>query len=170
MSAGVAERPLVGCDLSITDCMGSSGDGFGLVLLAQTVTSELQSVSIVDDAVEDGVGQGRLANQVVPAVDWDLASDQRGAAAVTVFKDFQQIVTLLGPERLETPIIEDQQLDAAERAHQPGVAADCSDQIADVGRDRGPTDTTARLPTPVQTEAAPMPAHQRLRLEDNRGL
>src|SRR5215471_15449263 len=61
MSAGVAERPLVGCDLSITGCMGSSGDGFGLVLLAQTVTSELQSVSIVDDAVEDGVGQGRLA-------------------------------------------------------------------------------------------------------------
>src|SRR5262249_59550563 len=27
----------------------------------------------------------------------------------------------------------------------------------------------ARLPTPVQTEAAPMSAHQRLRLEDNRG-
>src|SRR5262249_25807634 len=50
------------------------------------------------------------------------------------------------------------------------VAADCSDQIADVGRDRGPADTTARLPTPVQTEAAPMPAHQRLRLEDNRGF
>src|SRR5215469_14076282 len=44
------------------------------------------------------------------------------------------------------------------------------DQIADVGRDRGPADTTARLPTPVQTEAAPMPAHQRLRLEDNRAL
>src|SRR5262252_3327062 len=118
MSAGVAERPLVGCDLSITGCMGSSGDGFGLVLLAQTVTSELQSVSIVDDAVEDGVGQGRLANQVVPAVDWDLAGDQRGAAAVTVFNDFQHVVTLLGPERLETPIIEDQQLDAAARQHE----------------------------------------------------
>ena len=34
----------------------------------------------------------------------------------------------------------------------------------------GPADTTARLATPVQTEAAPMPAHQRLRLEDNRGF
>src|SRR5271155_3737965 len=43
-------------------------------------------------------------------------------------------------------------------------------QIADVGRDRRPADTTARLPTPIQTEAAPMPAHQRLRLEDNRGF
>src|SRR6516162_2866807 len=84
MSAGVAERPLVGRDLSITGCMGSSGDGFGLVLLAQTVTSELQSVSIVDNPVEDGVGQGRLANQVVPAVDGDLAGDQRGATAEAV--------------------------------------------------------------------------------------
>jgi hypothetical protein len=50
------------------------------------------------------------------------------------------------------------------------VSADCPDQITDVGRDRGPADTMARLPTPVQTEAAPMPAHQRLRLEDNRGF
>jgi hypothetical protein len=56
------------------------------------------------------------------------------------------------------------------RAPQRVVAADCPDQIADVGRDRRPADTTARLPTPVQTEAAPMPAHQRLRLEDNRGF
>ena len=56
------------------------------------------------------------------------------------------------------------------RTSQRVVAADCPDQIADVGRDRGPADTTARLATPVQTEAAPMPAHQRLRLEDNRGF
>src|SRR5213079_638659 len=56
------------------------------------------------------------------------------------------------------------------RTPQRVVAADCPDQIADVGRNRRPADTTARLPTPVQTEAAPMPAHQRLRLEDNRGF
>src|SRR6516165_9895837 len=56
------------------------------------------------------------------------------------------------------------------RAPQRVVAADCPDQILDVGRDRRPADTTARLATPVQTEAAAMPAHQRLRLEDNRGF
>src|SRR3954447_6435560 len=56
------------------------------------------------------------------------------------------------------------------RTPQRVVAADCPDQIADVGRNRRPADTTARLPTPVQTEAAPMLAHQRLRLEDNRGF
>src|SRR5215831_14393159 len=56
------------------------------------------------------------------------------------------------------------------RTPQRVVAADRSDQIADVGRDHGPANTTARFPTPVQTEAAPMPAHQRLGLEDNRGF
>ena len=52
----------------------------------------------------------------MPAVDWDLAGDQRSAAAVTVFDDFQHVVTLLRPERFETPIVEDQELDAAEGA------------------------------------------------------
>ena len=61
MSAGVAERPLGGCDLSITRCAGSSGDGFGRLLLAQTVALELQAMGVVDDPVEDGVGKGGLA-------------------------------------------------------------------------------------------------------------
>src|SRR5215471_8443790 len=56
------------------------------------------------------------------------------------------------------------------RTPQRVVAANSTDQIADVGRDRRPANTTARFPTPVQTEAAPMPAHQRLGLEDNRGF
>src|SRR5215470_1730197 len=56
------------------------------------------------------------------------------------------------------------------RTPQRVVAANSPDQIADVGRDRRPANTTARFPTPVQTEAAPMPAHQRLGLEDNRGF
>ena len=92
MSAGVAERPLVGCDLSITRCMGSSGCGFGAPLLAQTVALELQAVGVVNDAVENGVGEGRLADQVMPAIDRDLAGDQRGAAAVAVFDDLQDVV------------------------------------------------------------------------------
>src|SRR6516225_3238997 len=73
----------------------------------------------------------------MPAVDWDLAGDQRGAAAVTVFDDFQHVVTLLRPERLETPIVEDQELDAAEGAHNARVAAVAAGQgkIAEHTRD-----------------------------------
>jgi transposase len=42
MSAGVAERPLDGIDLSTSGCLGSSGDCFGGSLLAQAFTAELQ--------------------------------------------------------------------------------------------------------------------------------
>src|SRR4029077_11724367 len=59
----------------------------------------------------------------MPSVDGDLAGDQRGAAAVTVFNNFQHVVALLRPQPLQNPIVEDQELDAAEGAHQTRVAA-----------------------------------------------
>ena len=61
MSAGVADRPLVGCDLSITRWVGSSGSDFRRLLLAQTVALELEAMGVVNDPVEDGVGEGWLA-------------------------------------------------------------------------------------------------------------
>src|SRR5213076_746947 len=102
----------------------------------------------------DDVG-GVIAQESPPA---------RRARAVTPWH-------VLGDSRLSDVDTKFQQLAMnAWRTPQRVVAADCPDQIADVGRNRRPADATARLPTPVQTEAAPMPAHQRLRLEDNRGF
>ena len=80
-------------------------------------------MGIVNDAIQDGVGQSGIPDQGMPAVHRDLAGDQSGAAAVAVFDDFKHVAALLGAERFEAPIIEDQQLDAAEGAHQPGIAA-----------------------------------------------
>ena len=59
----------------------------------------------------------------MPALDRDLAGNQRGAAAVAVFDDLQDVVALLGPERFETPVVENEELDAVEGAHQARVAA-----------------------------------------------
>ena len=58
------------------------------LLLTERITAQLDAMGVVDDAVEDGVGQSWIADQVVPAVDWDLAGDQRGAASVAVLDDF----------------------------------------------------------------------------------
>src|SRR3954469_22060010 len=109
MSTGVAERPLDGCDLSISDCTRSSSDGLRRLLLAQTVAAELQAMGIVNDEIQDGVGNDGTPDQAVPPVHGDLAGVQAGAAAVAVFDDFQHVVALLGSERLEPPIIKDQQ-------------------------------------------------------------
>jgi hypothetical protein len=90
MSAGVAGRPLVGGDLSMVVPARSSGDGLG-GLLAQGIAAELEPVGIVDDTIEDRVGEGRIADQVVPAIDRDLAGDQRGATPVALLDDLEQV-------------------------------------------------------------------------------
>ena len=41
------------------------------------MAGEIDLVSVVDDAIEDGVGVGGIADQLVPFVDGDLAGDDR---------------------------------------------------------------------------------------------
>jgi hypothetical protein len=41
------------------------------------VAGEIDPVRVVDETIEDGVGIGRIADQLVPLVYWDLAGDDR---------------------------------------------------------------------------------------------
>ncbi len=50
------------------------------------------------------------------------------------------------------------------------LTAHLPDQVAHVIRNRRPPGPPSRSPAPVQAEATAMPAHQRLGLEDHRGL
>jgi hypothetical protein len=45
----------------------------------------------------------------------DLAGDDRRSAAIGFFEDFEEVVTSDAVEGLETPVVEDEQLHAAER-------------------------------------------------------
>jgi hypothetical protein len=73
-------------------------------------------MSVVNEAIEDGVGVSGIADNFVPAVDGELGSDHRGAASVAFLEDFQQIVPGGGVERFQAPIIKDQKVGAAEIA------------------------------------------------------
>jgi hypothetical protein len=42
---------------------------------AQTLAGQLDPIGVVNDAVEDGVGEGRNADQIMPSVDGNLAGD-----------------------------------------------------------------------------------------------
>jgi hypothetical protein len=75
------------------------------------------------EAVEDGIGVGGIADQVMPTLDGRLAGDDGQAAAVSLLDDFEQILARLGVERLQPPIVEDKQFDARQCFHQPGMAA-----------------------------------------------
>jgi len=51
---------------------------------------------VVDEPVEDGVGQGRVADHLVPACDRELPGDDRRADIVAVLEDFQDIALSSG--------------------------------------------------------------------------
>jgi len=60
------------------------------------VAGQIDAMGVVDDAIENGVGVGRIADQVVPFVDWDLAGDDGRSAAIAFFEDLEKIVSCGG--------------------------------------------------------------------------
>ena len=45
----------------------------------------------MDETIEDGIGQGRHADHIVPAVDRHLAGEEDGASVVTILDDLEEI-------------------------------------------------------------------------------
>src|SRR3984957_751348 len=87
---------------------------------AQRWAFEVDAMGAMDDAVENGVGQGGIANDYMPAIDRDLAGDQQRSSVVAIIDDLEQIAALLGIERFRPPIVDNQQAGASNRPHQPG--------------------------------------------------
>ena len=52
----------------------------------------MELVGAVHEPVEDGVGEGRIAEVVVPMLNRKLAGDERGAGADTIVEQFEQVV------------------------------------------------------------------------------
>src|SRR5271157_5698183 len=90
--------------------------------LAQALAGQLDAIGVVDDAVEDGVGERWDADQIVPAVHGNLAGDDERAFVVAILDDFEQIARLIGRERFGSPVVQDEQFDARQGAQESGVA------------------------------------------------
>src|SRR6266478_6118058 len=77
-----------------------------------------------------------IADQRVPLIDGELAGDDGGAVAVAILEDLQEVVASRGIERLEAPVVEDEKIDAAERAQQTRMAAvaACQSEFAEQPR------------------------------------
>jgi len=61
-------------------------------------------MGVVQEAIADRVGQGGLAEIVVPVGGRQLARDDRGAAAVAILEDLEQVAALLILDGGEAPI------------------------------------------------------------------
>ncbi len=75
---------------------------------------------IVDDPVEDGVGDGGFSDHLMPSRDRKLGGDDCGSALVALFEEFEQIKALLIGEGMGAPVVEHQELDAGEFVDETG--------------------------------------------------
>ena len=73
---------------------------------------EYEAVCVVDETVENGVGDGGIGDHLVPVIDRHLAGDDGGTALMPIVDDLEQIATLVGGERSQSPVVEDEEFDA----------------------------------------------------------
>jgi hypothetical protein len=63
-------------------------------------------MGVVDEPVEDGVGVGRVTDDLMLFIDGDLAGEEGRAAAVAFFEDLVEVAAGAGVEGVEAPIVE----------------------------------------------------------------
>ena len=77
----------------------------------------------MDEPVENGISQGRVADSLMPVRDRQLTGDDCGAGIVAVFKYFQEIMPSLLVEWLKTPVIDDEELGSGQSGEDFSIAA-----------------------------------------------
>ena len=80
-------------------------------------------MGVVNDPIEYGVGECRLADDIVPCLDGQLTGKQDRAVAVAVLDDLHEIAPLRRGQPVGTPVVEDQQVGADELPEQAREAS-----------------------------------------------
>src|SRR6185437_10049964 len=70
-----------------------------------------------------GVGKRGLPEIGMPGVHGELAGDERGAGVDAVIEDLQEICSVLGGQRGESPVVEDDERSLGEGLQELDVAA-----------------------------------------------
>jgi putative transposase len=76
----------------------------------------------VDEAVEYGVGDGGIGDDLVPVLDRHLAGDDGRTALVAIVDHLEEIAPLIAGKRSEPPIVEDEEIDTRQRLEQASIA------------------------------------------------
>ena len=81
---------------------------------------------VVDEAIEDGVGEGGVSDGFVPVLDGELAGDEGGLAAGPVLDDLKEIAAFDLGEWDQTEVVQDEEpgfLEAVEEARPQAIGA-----------------------------------------------
>ena len=85
--------------------------------------SQLDAVRVVNEPIEDGVGDATAAEILVPVADRQLRGDDRGPDAVSLFKGFQEILLFTIAQAGKTKIIEDEDGGFRQTLQEPIIGA-----------------------------------------------
>ena len=77
----------------------------------------------MNEAVQNGVAQSGVADDIVPMFDGDLAGDDGRGATVAIIEDLQQVAPFGRTENRKAPVVEDQELNPADGFEQPAISA-----------------------------------------------
>src|SRR5260370_987861 len=92
------------------------------VLFSHAFSGELKAVSVVNKEIQDGVAEGGVADNFVPMRDGDVGGDDGRGATVAIIKDLQKVAPFGRIENRKAPVVEDQELNAAEGFEQAAIA------------------------------------------------
>ena len=77
----------------------------------------------MQDSVQDRVRQRRIADVVMPVLDWQLARHDAGSSPDAIVDQLEQIVALPRPDRCNGKIVDDQDVDFGDGGEPLGEAA-----------------------------------------------
>ena len=107
------------------------------VVFSHAFSGELEAVSVVNEAIQNCITEGGIADDVVPVLHGDLAGYDGRSAAMAIIEDFQEVAALGSVENGQAPVVEDEELNAPERLEQAAIApvATCQRERLEKARD-----------------------------------
>ena len=83
-------------------------------LLSKALAGQIDAMGIVNKAVEDGIGVGRIPDHAVPMIYRKLACHKSGAAAIAFLEDFEKVLPGLVVQGRKAEVVEDEKVGSAE--------------------------------------------------------
>jgi hypothetical protein len=80
-------------------------------------------MSVMDEPIEDGVGYRGISDAVMPVFHGQLAGDNRGRQALSVFNDFQQITALMVGQRGQAEVVYNEDFCFGQLVHELAIRA-----------------------------------------------
>lgn len=96
---------------------------YGRRELPARISAQFQAVSVVYQAVQNGIGQRGIGDAAMPLGHGYLRNDQGGGAVVAIVQDVEQVLNPRPRQRVARPVIENQELHPGQGVQEAGIGA-----------------------------------------------